>query len=115
MKTIELETVAWKKVIGASDLVYCNTKYHAPYLAVLKPGQDKPEWQQKVYVGYGKHRQTYYVVEKLKPGDIIKAAGGSGKNEYPYHGRVVSVDDRELVVEEISLKELSNLMVAKDG
>ena len=108
MTTIKLDKVAGKRVIGTSDLVYCNTKYHAPYLAIIENGQ--MNWQEKVYIGYGKHRETYYSVETLKVGDLIKAAGGSGGNKYPFVGRVVNLSDTELEVESISEKELSNIL-----
>lgn len=111
-RTIKLDKVAGKRVIGTSSLVYCNTKYHAPYLAVID-AEGEPIWQEKEHIGYGKHRETYYVVEKLKVGDIIKAAGGSGGNKYPFIGQVVNLTETELVVEEIGEKELSNILAER--
>jgi hypothetical protein len=114
MTTIKLDKVSGKKVISTGDLVYCNTKYHAPYLAVIDDNGN-PIWQEKVYIGYGKHRETYYSVEGLQAGDIIKAAGGSGGNKYPYVGRVVSVSDTHLEVEPISEKEMSNILAERSA
>jgi len=54
-----------------------NTKYHKPYLAVVDEFGEFV-WQERVYVGYGKHQQCYYIVEGLNIGDVIQAAGGVG-------------------------------------
>lgn len=103
---ITTKIVEGTQVIGTSDLKYCNTKYHPPYLTVVR-GEDM-DWQDKVYVGYGKHRQTFYDVSKLQPGDLIKAAAGSGGNKYPFTGRVVAIADDEIEVEEMSLIDFGN-------
>ncbi|MGI9951413.1 CRISPR-associated protein Csx16 [Moorellaceae bacterium AZ2] len=111
MKTVEIQKVNGRYVIPTNALVYCNTKYHKPYLAVVSPSGEMI-WQDKEYVGYGKHRQTYYVVEELKPGDLIQAAGGSGTNKYPFKGRVVSIDLEAgiMEVEELSDIEFGNII-----
>lgn len=106
---ITLSRVNGRKVIGSSDLVYCNTKYHAPYLAVISPAGEMI-WQEKVHSGYGKHRSTYYSVEELEPGDYIQAAGGSGGNTYPFKGRVISITDTEIEVEKLTDEEFSNII-----
>lgn len=108
---VKTRTVGGRQVITTSNLVYCNTKYHAPYLAVVR-GEDF-DWVDKEFVGYGKYRETYYVVENLQPGDLIQAAGGSGGNKYPFKGRIVSIDDEELVVEEMNEVDFSNARIVK--
>lgn len=40
-----------------------------------------------------------YIVDSLKPGDIIEEAGGSGKKVYKEYARVVRVDDSGLEFE----------------
>jgi hypothetical protein len=112
MKTINLSKVNGKKAIGSSDLVYCNIKYHTPYLAVISPAGEML-WQEKLHSGYGKHRETYYNVENLKPGDYIQAAGGSGGNKYPFKGKVVELTDTTLIVEEIQDTEFSNIIAER--
>ena len=37
-----------------------------------------------------------YLVEGLKPGDIIEEAGGSGKKVYREYARVIAIDDKAL-------------------
>jgi len=110
-KEVQMTKVNGRWCIGTSALIYCNTKYHAPYLGVIGPDGNLL-WQDKEYVGYGKHRETYYVVEGLKAGDLIQAAGGSGTNKYPFHGRVISVDLETGVmeVEDIPDKEWGNVL-----
>lgn len=112
MKTINISKINGKKAIGSDDLVYCNTKYHAPYLAVISEAGEMV-WQEKLYSGYGKHRQTYYNVENLKLGDYIQAAGGSGGNKYPFKGKVAELTETTLTVEEISDIEFSNIIAEK--
>lgn len=112
MAEITLQKVGGRRVIGTSDLAYCNTRYHSPYLARLDPAGEL-EWQDKEYLGYGKRREPYYVVEALRPGDLIQAAGGSGGNKYPFRGRVVSIDDRTLTVEPIDSRTWSNLVAER--
>lgn len=106
---VKLQRVNGKRVIGTSSLVYCNTKYHAPYLAVIDDAGEMV-WQDKEYIGYGKNRETYYSVEELNPGDLIKAAGGSGGNKYPFTGWVMEITDEVLIVEEVSQKDMSNIL-----
>lgn len=89
--TVKIQKVNGRSVIGTGSLTYCNTKYHTPYLAVISPVGEM-DWQEKVYVGYGKHRETFYCVENLKPGDLIQCAGGSGGNKYPFKGEIVAID-----------------------
>lgn len=104
-----------RKVITTGDLVYCNTKWHKPYLAVVGPDGEFV-WQDKEYSGYRKHRETYYVVEALRVGDLIQAAGGSGSNKYPFKGRVVEIDDLGMVVEKMTDREFGNAVAAlKNG
>lgn len=112
MKTINLSKINGKKAIGSNDLVYCNTKYHTPYLAIISAAGEM-DWQEKLYSGYGKHRETYYNVENLKPGDYIQAAGGSGGNKYPFKGKVVDPITDTLNVEEISDSEFSNIIAER--
>lgn len=99
-------------VIASDDLVYCNLKYHSPYLAVLTPAGEM-DWQEKVSSGYGKHRSVYYSVQKLQAGDYIQAAGGSGGNKYPFKGRVVSLSDTELEVEKLTDEDFSNIIAER--
>lgn len=112
MKTINLSNVNGKKAIRSNDLVYCNTKYHAPYLAVISAAGEMV-WQEKLYSGYGKHKDVYYNVETLKPGDYIQAAGGSGGNKYPFKGKVAELTETTMTVEEISDVEFSNIIAGK--
>ena len=112
MKTINLSKVNGKKAIGSGDLTYCNTKYHAPYLAVIS-AVGEMNWQEKLYTGYGKHKEAYYSVEALKPGDYIQAAGGSGGNKYPFKGKVAELTETTLVVEEIPDAEFSNIIAER--
>ncbi len=112
MTTINLSNVSGKKAIRSNDLVYCNTKYHAPYLAVIS-ASGETVWQEKLYSGYGKHRDTYYNVENLKPGDYIQAAGGRGGNKYPFKGKVAELTETTLTVEETSDIEFSNIIAEK--
>jgi hypothetical protein len=109
--TVKTQKVNGRHVITTNALTYCNTKYHRPYLAVISPDGEMI-WQDKEYVGYGKHRDTFYVVEDLQPGDLIQAAGGSGNNKYPFKGRVVAIDLEAgtLEVEEIGDVEFSNII-----
>jgi hypothetical protein len=110
MKTINLSKVNGKKAIGSGDLTYCNTKYHAPYLAVISVAGDMT-WQEKLYTGYGKHRDAYYSVEALKSGDYIQASGGSGGN--PFKGKVAELTETTLIVEEIQDAEFSNIIAER--
>jgi hypothetical protein len=112
MKTINLSKVNGKKAIGSDDLVYCNTKYHAPYLAIIS-SIGEMNWQEKLYIGYGKYREAYYNVENLKPGDYIQASGGSGGNKYPFKGKVAELTETTLVVEEIPDAEFSNIIAER--
>ncbi|GEM_PF-2599456 len=109
---VTLTRVNGRKVIGSNDLVYCNTKYHSPYLAVIS-ADGEMIWQEKIYSGYGKRRSTYYSVEKLMPGDHIQAAGGSGGSKYPFKGRVISITDTEIEVEQLSDEEFSNVLAER--
>jgi len=109
---IKTEQVQNRQVIGTSDLVYCNTKYHTPYLAKLD-SQAEMDWQDKIYVGFGKNREAYYSVDKLQAGDIISAAGGSGGNKYPYRGRVVALNADSIEVESLSEKEYGNIIAER--
>lgn len=93
-------------------LTYCNLKYHAPYLAKVSP-QGEMMWQDKEYVGYGKHRDVFYSVANLQVGDIIQVAGGSGGNKYPYKGKVVEKTDEKIVFEELSDQEFSNIIAER--
>lgn len=116
VKFVEFEKVNGRWCIDVCALCYCNTKYHAPYLARLtKTGE--MEWQDKEHLGYGKHRQTYYVVENLRPGDYIQAAGGSGKNKYPAKCRVTDItfdgDAPGMTIEYISDQRWSNLVAER--
>jgi len=110
---IEVNTtiVNGKRCIKVNAFTYINIKYHKPYLAVLSP-EGEPIWQDKEYVGYGKNAEVYYSVENLKKMDVIKAAGGSGSNKYPFTGIVVDIDDKTIKVESIDYKDFNN-MVAK--
>ena len=110
MKSATIETVGGRKVIRPNALVHCNEKYHAPYLAVLDD-QGEMIWQEKIYIGYGKSRQTFYVVEELQPGDLIQCAGGSGGNKYPFKGRVLTVD---LEAGKLEVEEIGERRVGKE-
>lgn len=112
MAQVNTEQVNGRQCIGVGKLVYCNTKYHKPYLARLDEAGEM-DWQVREYVGYGKHRHTYYVVEALQPGDLIQCAGGSGGNKYPFKGRVISLDEATLEVEDLSDKTWSNLVAER--
>jgi len=110
---IEVKTtiVNGKRCIKVNAFTYINTKYHKPYLAVLSP-DGEPIWQEKEYVGYGKNAEVYYSVENLRKMDVIKAAGGSGGNKYPFTGIVIDIDDNSITVDSIDYKDFNN-MVAK--
>ena len=112
--TVQIEKVNGRFVIGTDALTYCNTKYHTPYFAVISPAGEM-NWQEKVYVGYGKHRKTYYVVENLQLGDLIQCAGGSGSNKYPFKGRVIAIDldAGTLEVEKLNDVEFGNLVAER--
>lgn len=112
MSQVKTEQVNGRQCIGTNALVYCNTKYHRPYLARLDE-QGEMDWQDREYVGYGKHSRAYYVVEALQPGDLIQCAGGSGGNKYPFKGRVVALTEDTLEVEEIDDKAWSNLLAER--
>jgi hypothetical protein len=112
MITVDTTTVQAKQCIGTSALVYCNTKYHKPYLARIA-ADGEMDWQERVYTGYGKHSQAYYVVEKLQPGDFIQCAGGSGDNKYPFKGKVISVGDDYIEIEELADKAFSNIVAER--
>lgn len=109
--SVKIETVNGRPVIKYDSLTYCNLKYHSPYLAVISSAGDMI-WQDKEYTGYGKHRVPYYDVSKLKAGDLIQMAGGSGGNKYPYKGRVIERNAEELTVEKISDQDFSNMVAA---
>lgn len=105
-REIKITVVEGRQVIGTGDLVYCNTKYHRPYLAVVRG--EEMDWQEKIYVGYGKRRETYYIVEALQPGDLIQAAGGSGGSKYPFKGKILQIGDDVLILEEMTDVEFGN-------
>lgn len=108
---IDFDTVKGQKVIGTGALGYCNTKYHRPYLAVVRAGEEM-DWQEKLYEGYGKHQSVYYSVADLLAGDLIKAAGGSGGNKYPHKARVLEIFDDHMIVETLSDKAFGNAVAA---
>lgn len=112
MKEINIEKVNGKPVIAHDALTYCNLKYHAPYLAKVSP-QGEMVWQDKEYVGYGKHRDVFYSVANLQVGDIIQVAGGSGGNKYPYKGKVSEKTDEKIVFEELNDQEFSNILAER--
>lgn len=106
---IKTRTINGTQVISTSDLKYCNTKYHAPYLAIVQGNE--MDWQRKIYVGYGKRQEIYYDVSNLKAGDLIKAAAGSGGNKYPFTGRIISRNETEINVLEMSEIDFSNARI----
>ncbi|MDD5435355.1 MAG: hypothetical protein PH343_08000 [Nitrospira sp.] len=112
MDEIKIEKVNGKPVMAHDALKYCNLKYHAPYLAKISPTREMI-WQDKEYVGYGKHKEVFYSVANLQVADIIQAAGGSGGNKYPYKGKVVEKTDEKIVFEELSDQEFSNIIAER--
>lgn len=112
MSEIKIEKVNGKPVMAHDALTYCNLKYHAPYLAKVSP-LGEMMWQDKEYVGYGKHRDVFYSVANLQVGDIIQVAGGSGGNKYPYKGKVAEKTDEKIVFEELSDQEFSNILAER--
>ena len=106
---VKIEKVNGFNCIASWSLKHFNIKYHAPYLARIDDNGEF-DWQPKQYVGYGKRRDVYYDIEALMPGDLIQAAAGSGTNKYPFKGRVLSITDTILEVEELSDKEFGNLV-----
>jgi hypothetical protein len=115
-KLIKFQKINGRWAIDTNALCYCNTKYHAPYLARLTDAGEM-EWQEKTYLGYGKHRRTYYIIENLRPGDYIQAAGGSGKNKYPAKCQVVDIsfdgETPSMVIKYISDQEWGNLVAER--
>lgn len=112
VREVRILKASGKRVIGVEALTQCNTKYQRPYLAVLGPDGEMV-WQEVVRLRYGKYVNVYYVVENLRPGDYIQCAGGNSVNKYPFRGRVVEVSAEKLVVEEIGLREWSNLVAER--
>ena len=110
MTTVRTTQVSNRQTIIVDALVHCNTRYHKPYLAIVDPETGDFDWQEKVYLGFGKHSEVYYVVENLKPGDLIQCAGGSGGNKYPYRGRVTARTKDTLEIEQIGDRDWSNLV-----
>ena len=110
-RLIAIQEVNGRLCVSTGAFGYCNTKYHKPYLAVVDD-LGRFTWQPREYVGYGKNRVCYYVVENLKAGDVIQAAGGSGSNKYPHKGTIVSVDldGMTLEFEKLSDKEFGNIV-----
>ncbi|MBW1947565.1 MAG: hypothetical protein JRI33_06455 [Deltaproteobacteria bacterium] len=104
--TVKIGKTNGRPTIGCQSLVYCNTRYHRPYLAIVR-GKEM-DWQPIEYVGYGKKADPHYVVENIQPGDLIQVAGGSGGNKYPFKGRVVSITENELMVKKLSDAEFGN-------
>ncbi len=109
MKEISIEKVNGKPVIAHDALTYCNLKYHSPYLAKVS-SQGEMVWQDKEYVGYGKHKEVLYSVANLQFGDIIQVAGGSGGNKYPFKGKVSEKTDEKIAFEELTDQEFSNIL-----
>jgi len=112
LTAVETDKVSGFQVIRYDALVYCNLKAHAPYLARITDTGEF-DWQQKVFLGYGKRRETFYVVENLEPGDLVQCAGGSGGNTYPFKGRVISLTETTFTVDEIDPKTWSNLIARR--
>lgn len=112
MSEIKIEKVNGKPVMAHNALRYCNIKYHSPYLAKISP-QGEMVWQDKEYVGYGKHKEVFYSVANLQVGNVIQVAGGSGGNKYPYKGIVVEKTDEKIVFEEMSDQEFSNMIAER--
>lgn len=112
MSEVKIEKVNGKPVMAHDALTYCNLKYHAPYFAKVST-QGEMMWQDKEYVGYGKHKDVFYSVANLHVGDIVQAAGGSGGNKYPYKGKVVEKTDEKLVFEQLSDQEFSNIIAER--
>jgi hypothetical protein len=109
---VSIQRVNGTPVIAHGALKYCNLKYHKPYLAAISEHGDML-WQDKEYVGYGKHKEVFYSVGNLIAGDIVQAAGGSGGNKYPFKGRVVDKTDDTIVFEELSDQEFSNILAER--
>lgn len=112
MEEIKIEKANGKPVMAHNALTYCNLKYHAPYFAKIS-SQGEMVWQDKEYVGYGKHKEVFYSVANLQVGDIIQVAGGSGGNKYPYKGKVVEKTDEKIVFEELTDQEFSNIVAER--
>ena len=106
--TAKLTTIKGQRSVSCKAFGHLNTKYHAPYMAVL--GEDgEPAWQEKLYDGYGKRADIYYSVEGLHQGVICKVAGGSGGNKYPQVFEVVEVTEDELVYTPMTTREWDNM------
>jgi hypothetical protein len=67
------------------------------------------DWQDREYLGYGKHCEVYYVVENLEAGDYIQCAGGSGGHKYPFKGEVIERTATTLTVRQMDNREWSNV------
>lgn len=106
---VTLTMVKGRKTIKYNDLVYCNLRWNYPYMAVCK-GEDMI-WQDKLYSGYGKNAEAFYAVDELVPGDLIKVAGGSGKNKYPYTGKVIEITETKLVLEDMTDLDFDNAVI----
>lgn len=112
MFEVKTQKVNGKRCVAVNSFGYINTKVHKPYLAVMNAVGD-PVWQDREYIGYGKHSEVFYCVEKLKPGDLIKAAGGSGGNKYPFVGIVKEVQEDALMVESMDYQEFGNIIAER--
>jgi hypothetical protein len=55
-----------------------------------------------------------YIVDSLKPGDIIEEAGGSGKKVYKEYARVVGIDDSALEFEYMRENDVQEHFKAAD-
>lgn len=105
----DLEKIGGEWCLKYNEVIYCNDRYHKPYLAKVEGGEF--EWQDKKYTGYGKNRIAYYSVSELAVGDYIQMAGGSGGNKYPWKGQVTEID-REIgtiTLYQMSDEEFSNV------
>lgn len=112
MVEAEILKINGLRCIKVNSFNYINTRYQKPYLAVIS-SDGEYIWQDKQYVGYGKSAEVYYSVENLKPGDLIKVAGGSGSNRYPFVGFVKEIDDQSIKVEPLEYQEFGNILAER--